>query len=760
MGTGPSLVGSERGTTHPGHDAPAHLMRDASSGAADHASVPFKLEVQDLEGAPVGGAHVERLQHRPWDDSGPDVWLGWGTTDATGSLEVADPALVEAVQVRVHAEGYESGRAQLRRGETSSVRLGPGRSLRGLVLERPDGRPLAGAIVRAYDPGTRPAHDIEVGRPATTDAEGRFRIGGLPPAPSLLLVASLGGLRPGRAYFETPWPDVVTLHMGGPGRVEGRITDAHGEPAPGHLVWIFPERIVPHVKDRLPTMQQLTSNDVWAMGRDPVPSASDGSYAFEGVGFEEPWVVLVSRGQLLLISSDAFTLRPDDATHREDLQLGAPGTLRVRVEDARGQPLEGVQIDLFSTRGRLDIEYRDGLPYEQGATLFHDLPPGTWRVRAWPPGSPNIETEVHLPPGGDLSVTLAVPAGGSIHGFLTYPDGLPVPGASVWFVSPRETVMGAADEQGHFALEGLRDEVGTLWIRVEHGPYEARAGFRSAVDIENVRPGTEPVRVVLGPRGHLSGRIAGIAGGGLRLGMYSRTTNGQGKWTTSKDGSFVMSMPEPAMPVLLRVEARDGRLALHELPAMDPASDVDIGTLHLQPSCELSGVVRDAGGEPVADARVHLTERWLDMKRNTAADGSYRFVGLPQGPVWVRIDAPGRPSSFDVIEVAGTSMRRDLVVEQPGVLRLRVTDPVGGACSGGQIVLRRDVESPVDADLDNYWFLHAWPGGESAQFQLAPGPWRVRYDPPSQPGERRETHGTVEIRAEQTTELTLTLPGD
>ncbi|MGE0191016.1 MAG: carboxypeptidase regulatory-like domain-containing protein [Planctomycetota bacterium] len=760
VGTGPSLVGRAQGAADREHEAPLHPTPNANSASVDHASIPFKINVRDLESTPLGGAHVERLQRRPWNDSGPDVWLGWGTTDATGSLEIVDPTLIESVQVRVHAEGYESGGAQLRRGETSSVHLGPGRSVRGQVLERPDGRPLPGAIVRAYDPTSAPTRDIEVGRLATTDADGRFRIGGLPPAPSLLLVASSGGLRPGRAYFETPWPEMVTLHMGGPCRVEGRVATARGEPAPGHLVWLFPERIVSRVQDRLPLMHFLTRNDVWAMGREPVPTAPDGSYVFEGVGIEEPWVVLVSRGRLLLASSGAFTLRPEDATHREDLQLGAPGTLRVRVEGASGQPLEGIQIDLVSARGRLDIENREELPYEQGATLFHDLPPGTWRVRAWPPGSPNIETEVHLPPGGDLSVTLAVPVGGSIRGSLTYPDGLPVPGASVWFVSASDTVMGAADEEGRFALEGLPDEAGTLWIRAGYGLFEARGGFRSAVNVENVRPGTEPVRIVLGPHGRLRGRIAGIVDSELRFGMYSRATNGNGRWSTSKDGRFEFPMPEPAMPVLLRVEDRDGRLALHELPAMDPASDVDMGTLHLQASCELTGIVRASGGEPVADARVLLTERWLDERRTTAADGSFRFTGLPQRPVWVRIDAPGHPTSFDVIELAGVSTRRDLVLEQPGTLRLRVVDAVGETCSGGQLVLKRDADSPWDADLDHHWFLHAWPGGASADFQLAPGPWRVRYDLERQHGERREAAGTFEVRADQTTEVTLTLPSD
>ncbi|MCA9317280.1 MAG: carboxypeptidase regulatory-like domain-containing protein [Planctomycetes bacterium] len=742
--------------------------------ASQRPQVALHLEVQNEQGTPLPGSRIEceadvsRMPTLP----ARMHWVELGTTDDAGVLAIDRKTIRNPLPVRIHHPGYVTTVVQLTRGEPRVVQLPPGRALDGDVSEHGSEAPVVGAVVRAFDPIAEGPYAIEVGTPATTGPGGQFRIEGLPDVPGLLLVATKEPWRPGRAYFQDSWPEALHLRMGGAFRIEGHVTTPRGDPAVDVAVWLLPARIVGAVANRLPWFSVPRASEVWAIGREPTVLGPEGAYAFEGVDPEEPWIVLVAREHTVLVRSKTFTLDPDATAKRVDLVLPAPATVRVRIEDDEGTPIRGVPINLMSPRGRHPIPDREALPFEDGATVFHDVAPGRWEVQAFPEGSRSLHEDVDVGPGDDVRVRLVLASGERLEGTVVYANGRPAIAAAVAWYRGSVHASGETDDEGRFALTGLPAVAGTVEVRVgfnsmrfverafENGWDGAEErGYRSSMRLEDVTPGATPLRIVVGRRGTVRGRLAGGWRGRARLHTYSRTVSGGGPLDVEPDGSFHLGAPDPPEGALFVLEHPDGRRAYFQVPELASGADFDVGTVHFGVVGEWRGVVRDPEGVPIRGARIALTERWFEgASTHSDERGVFRFSDLPPRPVWVRLEVPGQPTSFDVVELAGPVTQRDLQIQRAGTLRCGVLAADGTPLSAGELMVRWNAHHPLDADLDDHRFLVRWPGGDARDFLLAPGRWRVT----AWASGRREpsAEATVEIRAEQTTEVTLTLPGD
>jgi protocatechuate 3,4-dioxygenase beta subunit len=117
-------------------------------------------------------------------------------------------------------------------------------SLRGRVLDRGTGKPVAGAFVsvdtvrpRLENSQLVPGASDAEGSYATTDAEGRFHLPSVKPGSRILSAVLLKSLfiRTGRMLDLSPGQSMedLELRLTLPGVVRGKVVDEHGVPVPG-----------------------------------------------------------------------------------------------------------------------------------------------------------------------------------------------------------------------------------------------------------------------------------------------------------------------------------------------------------------------------------------------------------------------------------------------------------------------------------------------------------------------------------------------
>ena len=133
--------------------------------------------------------------------------------------------------------------------------VAPTKPVEGVVRDKDTGRPIAGLTLHAavYEAGTvGPTQGIE----ATTDAQGRYRLIGLPKAPAYQLAVEQAEGKPyPRVSFRVPAsspafePVTFDIALKRGILIRGRVTDkATGQPAPGY-VHAFTFRDNPAIKE-------------------------------------------------------------------------------------------------------------------------------------------------------------------------------------------------------------------------------------------------------------------------------------------------------------------------------------------------------------------------------------------------------------------------------------------------------------------------------------------------------------------------------
>jgi hypothetical protein len=183
--------------------------------------------VIDADGAPVRGAAVtvRYVRERSSRNHGRPI-----ETDEDGAFafhrEMPDRTAVE-----VKAEGFRTLKRELEPlaeagwpKETSlgDLMLDPGRSLRGRTVDGATGAAVGGVDVKTTVARKEGSVVVLDEQRATTDAEGRFELSGLPPEGPVTLAARATGYAPKSLEVSEEAEEVEVL-LGKGGRVEGRL---------------------------------------------------------------------------------------------------------------------------------------------------------------------------------------------------------------------------------------------------------------------------------------------------------------------------------------------------------------------------------------------------------------------------------------------------------------------------------------------------------------------------------------------------------
>lgn len=699
----------------------------------------------------VSGRVIDILQRGPI--AGALVWMGrdyatYVRTDRSGNY-VLKTAPGAQRPLRAVASGF------FEEVEGPTFALSPKAFLHGSVVDG-QGKALAGVDIRVrYDPGAvvqRAGQRLRrSGGLARSRGHGDFRAGGLVPGAAYTLRFATPGFAPQIVKAEAPRtgaPGSPLRVVLTPGKVAfGSVLDENECPVAGAVVELVP----PPDSNMSVRLQQIREPDAALRSRAVTDAA--GRFEMRGVRAGRFDLAVQARGFAAVrvpgIGIPAQRERFDLGT----VVLKPEVLLSGRVQTPEGAPLEGASVrikpeDPLEEAAFDENATPDAVTDATGGFQLSGRRAGDMlKLVVARAGYATAELSgVAANPEKPLVVILN-PAS-VLAGRVVDEDDEPVTGALLTAVSQRMVVVGGSVlTKGPVFQTRSRDD-GSFTIQVEPGPVELTAsgpGWQTAVLNLKVLEGKdlEGVEVVLRKAAILTGRVSGSDGApvvGAEIRRHEPEQPGvfnyYGPWTsTDGDGRYRID-GLAAGPLSAEASHKVFGRAVRGLDLQPGENVVDF---QLDGGGEVSGLVVDGLGSPVAGARVRLLAKSRSgqpAQTLSQPDGRFTVQGLSAGTYDVSASKEGlgqtrTPVSVQVGEAAGQEVVLELV--RYGVIRGRI--------------LGLDAEDLVRVRLSI-----AWAPAEAAQVSydgsyrisdVPPGTWRVAAQLP-RTGRQAESEVTVD----------------
>lgn len=515
-----------------------------------------------------------------------------------------------------------------------------------LTVRDAAGAAVAGARVALYGPPGVAARDA-----AVTDAAGLARFEGVPVAPGYAVAVARASRPTAWRAIDVPDGGAVEVRLVDARRLRGRVVAAATQqPVAGARVRFLDA----HASD---SSEGWTPWTVWvrrAFGADALASArelatvtTDATGAFEAT-VDGPAIAHVEArapdGRFGLV--EAATAGRFASLDGVEVPVARPTTVRGRLRDAAGAPIRdvpvravGLHLMLAGAPSRTDAEGR----FEVVAPETDFLGTLAW---TWPDGT-HQSTDVGPSVGGP-PVELVVPADPVVEVVVTDDaTGAPVAGADVMgnlraVAGDRSTPWAATARSDATGVARLRLPAGALVgvLAVAPGYGDARRLFEDPSDGDGA---VRRVELALRRRWAVTGAIrrpGGAPAAGVRVRADVDSWRAGPEAVTDAAGRFRLEgvrRPPPDRfgdddPWLVTVGIRawlDGvgsaRGQRTFAPDAAQGPEVDVGTMTLEAPAVLVGRVVDAGGRPVAGARV-ARERGFRFDDGTESDADGRFA--------------------------------------------------------------------------------------------------------------------------------------
>jgi protocatechuate 3,4-dioxygenase beta subunit len=612
----------------------------------------------------------------------------------------------------------------------ATVYLGTLVHIEGVVLDEA-GQPIAEAIVTASSEVEGPPFDD-----ATTGPDGRFRLGPMAPGPYTFGVDAEGYRAlemHGVQVSASPSPLSFTLPRAYV--LAGTVTDTEGRPLAD--IEVEATRTAPSPRRMLDREPPLPEEEGDTEPDDSEELSGESSSVFtdeEGrflLELDEPGrYTLTASGDSFLLAR----LEVDAPASGLRFQLRGGGTLEGSVVDARGEPLEQVQLTVQlgpDARGRV----LETTSEEQGRFTLGGLPPGTYVLQASLDSGAYVHKAsrtVTLRGTETVDASLRMDTGKSVSGLVVDGQGRPLPDAEVEAYTLREQ---PDDDEGmqpstaktgpdgrftvHHLLEGacaLRaSKPGYTFEEPEPVESQRRPGVVS-------RAGATDARLVLRYQGYVLGRV--VHRDGTPITRF--TVNAES--FRSPDGAFRIAM-ERAGPLRLRFDAPGLTLAVREVE-VPPGRDLDVGDVRLEPGRQVRGRVVDAAtSQPIEGVlvRVNLpqaglweSERAPLAMETTASDGTFTLPLLEARPLELALVHEGYPHQRQPFGADDEILEVRL---SPGAtVEGTVTDSTGRPVDTNVML--------VPLDLHNGNPVALMPNGSAYSAQVSQGHFKVGSVPP------------------------------
>jgi protocatechuate 3,4-dioxygenase beta subunit len=550
---------------------------------------------------------------------------------------------------------------------------------------------------------------------ARTDAEGRFALSALTPG-RYRLSARRGGFATNHQSDLVVAPDrptgAVTIVLGPPARVLGRVSDEDGRPVVGASVLA------------IEAPEQRGSRADATTRKDVATTGADGRYVLDTLALGSSYRFgVVATGWAPVFEVAPTTLDPEQ---ERDFVLARGGAVEGFVASAQGDaPVEGARVTVIvgnlgsflggGRRGGGAAGGGGGGAASTGAATTG--PDGRFRIEGLRPGpvlSAQVKAAGFAPfsastftqnPWGDvvagesLAVEARLAPGGAVEGRVTAAEGgAPIAGAQVLAMSRSPVAMwvghptAVADSTGAFRVEGIptdsrfslvatapgyapgdpQDESLQMSMPADGGTLERDLSLAAAGAVEGVvvtSRGAPVAGVRVRTRSDGGGRGFGAMFG--RGGLRDLLQGGGTVVLTDEQGRY--RIEGVATQGRLVVEASSDDVVTTDSEPFDvrPAAVARVDVTLLGPAT-LRGRVVDEGGRAVAGARVRAgalegndaTRRNLQSFRADAlldpratavsdADGRFEVGRLRPGPTLLKVEREGFVTFY----------RRDLHVE-------------------------------------------------------------------------------------------------
>jgi hypothetical protein len=420
---------------------------------------------------------------------------------------------------------------------------------------------------------------------------------------------------------------------------------------------------------------RLEGSSVWPAIEQPL--ADDGSFVFDGLpdGIYGVEVIVPASepGGPEFASIPLENITPD---LHINVALVPAFRVPVRVVDPGRQPVEGARV--IMGYGSLGMLQKAAQTDAQGRVQIGPVVPGPYVVQADADGFlPPAAVEVEVGPNGfegeELVLVLIRPA--RISGIVVDEDDRPVEGAEVLLDSDVAFSVGEGDNRRQLFAVAVGSEDGSLGVTRGDVP-----------DIPLFAEGAIP-------------------------GVY-------GVVVTDDDGHFSI---DPLLPGSYRIWASHGMHAASSVVSFDLHSGEIRGNLRLQlrTGVPLTGVVRTANGQPIADVQIDLGDGML----LTTDERGVFDAGFRRGTQQLIVRGPGMIPKVVELELGESPLDIEVELEPAqGRFEGRVVDGNGQPIADVEVELR-----PLDGLSPS---VITWTDAQGVyEFEgLPPGPVEIEFN--------------------------------